>query len=234
MRAQETYKVAEVVRCTAVAADKVHLGILGDVIGIVLEKVRDMTPQGWNGGLEFIESDSEPVGLVVLGHVFEWIVRDVTEEFDVRFNSPIPFIILHQRVLEEKARLKSTHMTIRFRIAVDDVVVGHLLPCLRSLLLVDVIWIAPVLLGDATIFGGSRDKRGGDTYELVVKLFIVEEYPVIMKPGVEAILDVTNGLGQAVEITVPGQRHKGGICSRSRSFIGWGSTFGWLVGLVQV
>lgn len=111
-RRMRTYEMAFVVGFSFVITEPVERVVLVEVFGMFLHEFLDTIPECFDGLTIFVETEDEAVFLLVVDHVFEWIVVDIAEEFDAWFNSPVPFVVLHERLLEEETRFEPTHMSV--------------------------------------------------------------------------------------------------------------------------
>ena len=178
-------------------------------------EVAGSLPQGRDGSLVLLDGDGEGVLLVVVGHELEHIVVDVTVQLDVWLDSPVPVVVLQQRVSVEETGLEAAHVSVGDGVTVDDLLLAHVLSDLLRLVLVDPGWEGPVLLGDQTVLGGTGDHRGSDVLELLGELLVVQEDPVVLELGVEAVLDGLDGLDKRVQVSVTGQGDEGGALLRA-------------------
>lgn len=86
--------------------------ILVDIVGMVGEELLSLGPNRRHRLRIVIEINGEAVSLVVVVHISEDIIIDVTEEMDLGFNSPVVACVLQSWVLVEEATIPSTHLVI--------------------------------------------------------------------------------------------------------------------------
>lgn len=208
-----TYEVALVVGLTAILTDKLHGIATGNVLGVGLQELLHAIPERGDGVDVLVQTDNKAVLLVVLLHEAERVVANITVELDAGLHAPVVFVVHHQRVAEEEARLVAAHVAIAFRITVDDLLATHLLSRLFGLILVDPGRIRPMLFGDLAIVGVAGGQRCGEFLEILIKLFIVKEDPIVVIVTIEAVLDGPDGLGDLPEVGVAGEGNKGRIDS---------------------
>ena len=203
-----TYEVALVVGLTAVLTDKVHGVAAGNVLGMVLHKLLDAIPQGRDRLVVLVQTDDKTVLLVVFLHKAEWVMAHVAEELNAGLHAPVVLVVHHERMAEEEAGLVAAHMAIALRITVDDILATHLLSHRSGLVLVNPLWIGPVLFGNLAIVCGAGSQRGGELLKIVIELLIVQEHPVVVVIAIEAIFNGPNGLGDVPDIGVAGKGNK--------------------------
>lgn len=208
-----TYEVALVVGLTAILTDKLHGIATGDVLGVGLQELLHAIPECGDGVNVFVQTDDKAVLLIILLHEAERIVADITVELDAGLHAPVVFVVHHQRVAEEEARLVAAHMAIAFRITVDDLLATHLLSRLSGLILVNPVRIRPMLCRNLAIVGVAGSQRRGELLEVIIKLLIIQEDPIVVEVAIEAVLDGSNGLGDLPEVGVAGKGDKGRIDS---------------------
>lgn len=205
--------MAVVVLLSAVVTQEAHRVTLRDVLRVILHELLGRVPKSRNGFQVLVQTQDEAVLLLVVGHVLERVIVDIAEQLNARLNSPVPLVVQHRLLAEEEPRFKSAHVTIADRVSVDNLFLRHFLTNLLRLLLVNVVWERPVLLGYLRIVGGARDEGGRHLLELLVKGLIVEEDPIIMVLAVEPILDLPNRAGDFPQVRVSRQRNKGSVHS---------------------
>lgn len=210
-------EMAVVVRLSFVIADPFEGVALDDVLRVGCGEVLDGVPEGGNGLDVFVQAKGEAVLFVVLGHELEGVVFDVAEQLDAGLNAPVPLVVHHQGVAEEEAGFVSAHVPVADRIAVDDLLFLHLFADLGSPVLVDPFGEGPVLLWNLAVLCLAGYESGGDLYELVVEVVVIEEDPVVVELAVEAVLDMADGLGDLPDVRVAGEGHEGCVHARAIS-----------------
>lgn len=220
-------EVAVVVGLAVVVADELQRIVLGNVLGERLGEVLGCLPESRDGLDVFVQRKREGVLLVVISHELEGVVVDIAVHLDAGLNAPVPLVVEHQRVAEEEARLVAAHVPVADGVAVDDLLLLHLLADAGGLVLVNEIGERPVLLGDLAVLGLTRDQGSGDLLELVVEIVVVQEDPIVIELAVEAVLDVSNRLGNLPDVLVTGKGDEGGIHAvaghgRGRQLVGVG------------
>ena len=113
----------------------------------------------------------------------------------------------------EEAGLVSAHVSVADGVAVDDLLLVHLLPHLGRLVLIDEVREAPVLLADFAVTCASRTEAGGHLDEGLVEVCVVEKDPVVVVETIEAILDLPYTPRDIPNVGVAGQCHEGRIHS---------------------
>lgn len=208
-------EMAVIVCLSSIIREETHRVVGRDVLWMVLHELLGAIPESGNGLDVFVEGEDEGVLLLVVGHVLESVVLDITEQLDGWLHAPIPFIVQHERLLEEEAGLKSTHVTIRDRIAIDDFALCHILAHSFRFVLIDMVRKRPVLLGNDSVFGRTRNKRSRDLLELFIELLVVQEHPIIVKLLVESVLDLSDGASNLPDVRIARQGDKGSIHLRA-------------------
>lgn len=206
-----------VVGLSAIVRKEAHAVTLCNVLRVALHPFLGAVPERRDSLNIFVQTEDKRVLLLVLGHERERIVCNVAEKLNRRLNTPVPLVIQHQGVSEEKARLVATHVTIRDTVTVDDLFGGHVGARLCSLVLIDKVGERPMLFRDLAILGLARSQSRSDLFELIVKGLIVQEDPVVVIGVVEAILDLTDGASNLPYIAVSGKGDKSGVHPRAWS-----------------
>lgn len=209
--------MAVIVVLSTIVTQESHGVALSNVLGVVLHEILNAIPKSRDGLDIFVQTQHETVLLLVLGHETEGVVVDVAEKLDAGLHSPVPFIVHHERLTEKEARLEAAHVTVADRIAIDNFALGHILPYLARLVLVDMVRERPVLVGNLAIVRLAGNQGTRHLLEGRVERLIVEKYPVVIESAVEAILDLTDRAGNVPHIAVSGKTDKGSIHSRTRS-----------------
>lgn len=62
-----------------------------------------------------------------------------------------------------------------------------------------------MLFGNFAIVGSAGGQRRGEFLEVVIKLLIVQEDPVVVVVAIEAVLDGSDGLGDLPNVGVAGE-----------------------------
>lgn len=204
-------EMAMVVGLSVIVAEPLHRVALDNVLRVSRCEILDGVPESGDCLDVLVQAEGEAVLLLVLGHELESVIFDVAEELDTGLNAPVPLIVHHQRVAEEKARFITAHVPVTDGVAVDDLLLLHLLTDLGGLVLVNPLGEGPMLLGDLAILCLARNQRGGDLYELVVEIVVVKKDPVVVELAVEAVLDVTDRFGNLPDVRVTGKRYEGRV-----------------------
>lgn len=126
-----------VVCLATVIAEEGHGIFSVNVLGVSLDELLHAFPQCRNGLDVFVQAQHEAVLFLVVLHELEWVVLNVTEELDARFDTPVVLKLHHQRVTEEETRLESAHVSIADRVSIDDLSLSHILTNSFSLLLIN-------------------------------------------------------------------------------------------------
>ncbi|KAH3671074.1 hypothetical protein OGAPHI_000785 [Ogataea philodendri] len=203
--------MAQVVRVAVVVRDEVHERVFVLCSRVLAQEFFDRVPQGRDRGVELVDRNREPVHLVVLPEHRKWVVINVAVEIHVRLHSPVIPVLLQERVSVEESRVISTHVAITLRVCVDNAHVGHLVPLLSGLVLVDEVRVRPVFCWDQSEFGLSRNHLGNFVFKLVRKRFIVEKHPVIMEVAIEPVLQVLDRPHNAAQVLVTTKTHDRGV-----------------------
>lgn len=95
-----------------------------------------------------IEIDCEPVGLIVVCHVAEDIVVNITEEMDLWLYSPVELCVCQSRVLVEETTVPSAHLMVGFHTAILNIILLQDTCRFLEQLFVDPRRNLPVFLGN--------------------------------------------------------------------------------------
>lgn len=200
-----------VVSLTTILTDEVHSIVLLNVLRVVLHKALHAVPESGDSLDVLEQTDDEAVLLVVLLHESERVTGNVAEELDAGLHAPVVLVVQHQLVAEKESRFVAAHVTVALRISIDDLLATHLLARLFRFVLVNPFWVRPVVLRDAAVVSGTGHQRSGQLLELVVKVLVVQENPIIVVVAVEAVLDGADRLGDIPDVAVAGEGDKGGV-----------------------
>ena len=148
--------MAVVIGISSIITQESHGVALDDMLWVSFHELLGAFPKSGDSLHILVQTQHETVLLLVIGHKLECIVVDIAEKLNAWLNTPIPFELLHQRMLEEEPRLKSAHMTVADRVSIDDLALSHIFTDLAGFVLIDEVWERPVLLGDLSIMGGAR------------------------------------------------------------------------------
>lgn len=135
-----------VVGLPTIIAQPIHGVAFGYMLRVGLNELFRAIPDSWDGFRILIQTEYEAVFFVVLSHEPERIEADIAVQLDTWFHTPIPLVLQHGLLAEEKPRLKSAHMPVACRISVDDFPLRHIFPYLASFVLVNEVGERPVLL----------------------------------------------------------------------------------------
>ena len=172
--------------------DKLHAVTFGDIFGVFLHEALDGVPKRRDSLDVFIQTQNEAVLFAVVCHEFEGVIVDVAEEFDAGLNTPVPLILKHQGMPEEKSRLITAHVTVADAVTINDLPLLHILTNTCRLVLVNPGWETPVFLWDGTILCLARHKSSCDFLEGFIELIIIQENPIVVEFAVEAVLDLAD------------------------------------------
>ena len=185
-------EVAMVVAVPLVVAEPRHTVVLGDVLRELAHEFLRRVPDRGDGLDVFVQTQHETVLLLVLRHEAERIEVDVAEYLHARLHPPVPLVILQQRLPVKEPRFEAAHVPVADRVAVDDLLLGHLFADLLGFFLVDPFRERPMFFGDFAVVRGARDEGRGDFLEGVVEGFVVEEDPVVVVVAVESVFDAAD------------------------------------------
>lgn len=143
--------MALVVVLPTIIAQETHGIVLRDMLGVVLHELLHAIPERRDGVNILVQTQDKAVFLIVVLHVTERIKADIAEQFDAGFHTPVEFVVHHQGVAEEEARLITAHVSIALRVTVDNIPLSHVLPSFRCLFLINPFRIGPVLGRDNTV-----------------------------------------------------------------------------------
>lgn len=205
--------MAVVVGFTTVVTQKLHRVVLGNVLGVVLHKFLGALPQSGNGGGVLVQAQHKAVLLSILNHQAEGVVVNVAVELDGGLHAPVVFVVQHQGLAEEEARLEAAHVAVADRVAVDDLALSHVLSHLLGLVLVNPLGEGPVLGSNLAIvcLAGHQGRR--HLLKGAVKGLVVEKDPVVVVSSVEAVLDLADRASNIPDVAVSGEGDKGGVDS---------------------
>lgn len=150
--------MAVIVGIASIVTEISHRVTLHNMFGVVLHELLHTIPQRRDSLNVLVQAQHETVLLSVVCHVLESIVVDVAKQLDAWLNTPIPLVVQHQLLLEEESRFKAAHVPITNRVSVDDLPLGHILSDLCCLVLINVVWEGPVLLGNLSIMCCARNE----------------------------------------------------------------------------
>ena len=158
-----------------------------------LHEFLDTVPEGFDGLTIFVETEDETVLFLVVDHVLERIVMNIAEQLNAWFDSPVPFVVHHERLSEEEARFESAHVSVTDGITVDDFLLCHVFSDLSCFFLINPRWKRPVIFLDLAVMCLSGCQRCCDSNEFITEWFVVEKHPIVVIILVESVFDLTNG-----------------------------------------
>ena len=150
--------MAVVVGFSTIITQESHGVALDNMLWVGLHEFLGALPESWNSLHIFVQTEDEAVLLLIVGHEFESIVVNVTEKLNAGLNTPVPFVVLHQFLLEEESGFESAHVTVADGVSVDDLTLSHIFTDLAGLVLVDVVGERPVLLGNLSIMSRAGNQ----------------------------------------------------------------------------
>lgn len=186
--------MATIVSFPFILTQPVHCVPLDYVLRVGFDEFLGTVPKRGNCLNIFVEADHKTVLLAVFLHILERIETNITVQLNAWLNPPIPLVLIHQRLAEEKARLKPTHVPITGRVPVNDFPFMHVLPDLARFFLIDPFWKRPMFLGNLPVVGFPRYEGGRDLLEIRIEWFIIKKHPIVVMILIESILDLTNRL----------------------------------------
>lgn len=220
--------MALVISLTTIITQESHRVSFCNMLRVRLHKFLRTIPQRRDSVVILIQTQHKTILLLVIHHIPEWIKRDVAKELNTGFHAPVVLVVEHELMAEKESRFVAAHMSVAFRVAVNDFALFHVFADLGGFVLIDPFGIRPVFLWNEAVVGLSRHKSAGEPFEFIVEFFVVQEDPVIVVISVEAILDFSNRFGDFIEIAISCQRHECRIdsiarrCQRRRTGVGRG------------
>lgn len=73
------------------------------MLGMSFDELLGAFPKGGNGLDVFVQAEDEAILLLVVFHVFEGVIMNITEKFDTGLHSPVIFELSQKRMSEEEA-----------------------------------------------------------------------------------------------------------------------------------
>lgn len=210
-----TYEVAAVVGFASIVTEEAHGVVLGNMFRVVLDELLGAVPERGDCLLVLVQAKDKAVLLVAFLHDTERVIVDVAVKLDGGLDAPVVLVVHEQRLTEEESRLESAHVAVTDGVAVDDLALSHIFTDLACLFLVDPLGERPVLGSNLSIERVAGHEGSGDLLEGGVKGLVVKEDPVVVVAAIEAILDLTNRLGNLPDVAVTGEGDEGGIDART-------------------
>jgi hypothetical protein len=208
--------MAVVVSLAIIIRDELKSIALGQMFRVLLHEPLGAFPERGDRLNVLVQTDDKTVLLVVLGHELKDVIVDVTEELNAGLDAPVPLVLKHERVAEEKTTFVSAHVTVALGITIDDLALKHILTNVGGLLLVDPIGVGPMFLRNQAVPSFSRDQAGGDLLESIIKFVVVQENPVVVVAAVESVLNLTNGASNLPDVRVASKRDESRVHPLSR------------------
>lgn len=109
-----------VLRTTDLIRQPVHRIVLVEIVTMFSQEFERGRPQGRDGLGRVVEVDGEAVGLVVVLHIAEDIVVDVTEEVNLGLDAPVVLDVCQCGVLVKHAAVPPAHLVVRDFVSVLD------------------------------------------------------------------------------------------------------------------
>lgn len=135
---------------------------------------------------------------------------------------------------EEKATFESAHMTVWYRITVNDFFLSlweyliqlrsrndifrltyHLLSNLRSSVLINPLGERPMLLWNQSKFCITADKVFNNSFEMVIEWHIIQKDPVIVVLAIEPVLNLFDTVCNFPDIAIASQSDECCLCTRT-------------------
>lgn len=107
-------------------------------------ELKSLRPQSRDALWCIVQVDRETVCLIVVLHVSENIVIDITEKVNFWLNTPIPADICECRVFVEEARVPAAHLVVRYHVSVLDLILSEYLCRLLKEIYIDPRWYVPM------------------------------------------------------------------------------------------
>ena len=146
---------------------------LSYVAWVFFHKLLCAVPQCWDRIDIFVKTYHETVFFAMILHVLEGIIGNVTVELNAWLNTPIPFVLIHQGLTEEKTWLESAHVPVTSRVSIDDFSLVHVLPDLASFVLINPFRKTPMFLRDLAIVSFPRYEGSSDFLKFTIKWLVV-------------------------------------------------------------
>lgn len=158
-----------------------------------------------------VQGYGEAVCLIIVLHVTEYVVVDIAEEVNIRFDTPVVLNILQCGMLVEESAVPSTHLVVRNFIGILDIVLLENLDGFLIQILVDPRWCIPMLVRNElysesvrssverlilrlTIAGFRLSGGSSPSLKFFGKGDIVKERPWVVEFGVPGTLQVLHRL----------------------------------------
>lgn len=151
-------EMAVVVILAAVVAQEAHGVVCSNVLGVVLHELLGAVPESLDGLGVLIQAKNKAVLLATLVHDAERIVVDIAIQLNGGLNTPVVFVVHHERLSEEETRFEAAHVTVTDGVTVDDFTLSHVLAHLLGLVLVNPLGERPMLGGNLAIVCLTRDQ----------------------------------------------------------------------------
>lgn len=125
-----------------------HHVVLGHIRWVRRDELFGFGPQIGNALRRIKQVDGKPVRDVVVLHIPEDIVVDITEELDLGLHTPVVAIVFQNGVLVKHATVPSAHQMVGHLVTVLDALLLQQLRRLMEDVHVNPIGDLPMLLGD--------------------------------------------------------------------------------------
>lgn len=177
-------------------------------------------PEGGDGLRGVVQVDGEAVGLVMVLHVAENVIVDVTEKVDFWFDAPVIADVLEGRMVVEEAAIPTAHLVVGDQVAVLDILFGEDLGAFVEEVVVDPGGNGPVVFGDEFVAALGFCLGAGAGFEFVGEGDVVEEGPGVVEFVVPGPFEVSHGLDHAVNFLVADEGEDGCIDSGGIGIVG--------------
>jgi len=204
-------KMTLVVCNSAIVRQKSHCVVFIDEVWVCIDEFFYRTPKGGYCGLVLIEGNSKTIDLVLILHYQEWIVVEITKEFDVWFDSPVILVWFEQLLPVEETRVEAAHVTVWYTASVDDIVLDHVIAGSGGPGLVDRGGLKPMFTRDLTILCFRAGNFCCQLFKVLGEWFLVQEDIIVHELFVESIFHLFHAIKYSGQVAIPCQNDDGGI-----------------------
>lgn len=180
----------------------VHGVVLVNILGVLGNEFQGLGPQSRDRVGRIIEIDGEAVGLVVVLHVAEDVIVDITEEVNLGLHAPVVLRIGQSRVVIEEATVPAAHLVVGNHVGVLDLLFLENLGGFLVEVHVDPFGDSPVFLRDEFVAAFCFGKSLRLLLEFFGERDIVEEGPGVVELVVPCSFEVAHGGEHVVELLI--------------------------------
>jgi len=126
------------------------------------------------------------------------VLSNVAEVLDIGLQSPVPLVLVKQRMFVEETRVEAAHVMVTFHATVHNGLVSLFANTFSCNFFVDPIWISPHARVDLPKFYRRTCVVGDGFLEGGIEVAVIQKDVGIVEPSIEVPFNGLDGLHNAV------------------------------------